>query len=396
MTETQNAAAAIKPQASFEFPDTPAASLLKASVDSRHIMAMRRPRNDDAAAQKILEHCKRARFAADRRTWYCHPLHGEGLGIGFVETAFRLLKNIYVETGLVSETDTREVNLVRVTDLEVNVSYPLELPISKTVERYNPALDGSCVAVRLNATGRPVYSLPATDDDVMNRKAVLTSKAIRVLGLRLIPSELQAEARETIRATREAEASRDIDASRMQVIKLLDGMGVNLESLELYLKHPALEMTAGEIVDLRCAADFMRDGEISWTQIMEKREPNWLGAADSTPEKATKKTATARIVAAVGGPTIESHAHVTAEPAEKPTAPDIDAVNAMAAEAAAQDQQLQTSTEPPPATPTPEATPMPAAQPATDEQKASPLAGFTARTSRVRPTRQTTDSLNLA
>jgi hypothetical protein len=44
MTATQNAAAAIKPQASFEFPDTPAASLLKASVDSRHMMTPQRKR----------------------------------------------------------------------------------------------------------------------------------------------------------------------------------------------------------------------------------------------------------------------------------------------------------------------------------------------------------------
>jgi hypothetical protein len=113
----------------------------------------------------------------------------EGLGIRFVEVALRCMTNVLIETTMIFEDAQKEVHRVSVTDLESNVTYPLDVKVSKTVERSKPADDGSYIAMRKNSYGKPVYTVPAKDDDLLNKRAALISKAIRTLGLRIVPGD---------------------------------------------------------------------------------------------------------------------------------------------------------------------------------------------------------------
>ena len=70
----------------------------KAEVQARYIVAMQRPRDVDEARVRILDHCKRRRFAEAAR--YAKPIGKEsirGPSIRFVEAALQEYGNIVAE-----------------------------------------------------------------------------------------------------------------------------------------------------------------------------------------------------------------------------------------------------------------------------------------------------------
>jgi len=89
------------------------------------------------------------------------------------------MTNVLVETSMIFEDEGKEIHRVSVTDLESNLTYPLDVRVTKTVERSKPSDDGTYISVRKNSYNRNVYTVPATDDDLLNKRAAQISKAIR-------------------------------------------------------------------------------------------------------------------------------------------------------------------------------------------------------------------------
>ncbi|MDR9096213.1 hypothetical protein [Burkholderia multivorans] len=135
--------------AMVETASTAVAAQSKAMVEARYIMAMQRPRNWDQVRQNLITECKRPSFAHNKSAYYRKPIGKgvEGLGIRFVEVALRCMTNVLVETTMIFEDDVKEVHRVSVTDLESNLTYPLDVRVSKTVERSKPMDDGSYISV---------------------------------------------------------------------------------------------------------------------------------------------------------------------------------------------------------------------------------------------------------
>jgi hypothetical protein len=198
----------------------------------------------------------------------------EGLGIRFVEVALRCMKNVLVETTMIFEDETKEVHRVSVTDLESNLTYPLDVRVSKTVERSKPMDDGSFISMRKNSYGKAVYTVPATDDDLLNKRAALISKAIRTLGLRIIPGDMQDEAEEIIKHVRLDEAARDPDAERKKIADAFGGIGVKVSELVEYLGHSLDTCSPAELVDLRGIYGAIKDGETTWKAVMDNKAEN--------------------------------------------------------------------------------------------------------------------------
>jgi len=215
------------------------AAQAKAVVEARYVMALRRPRNWDQVRQDLLKECRRPSFAHNKSAFYRKPIGDgvEGLGIRFVEVALRCMKNILVETTMVYEDANKEVHRVAVTDLESNLTYPLDVRVARTVERSRPADDGSYISVRKNSYNRNVYTVPATDDDLLNKRAALISKAIRTIGLRIIPGDLQDEAEDIIKTVRLDEAAKDPTTERKKIVDAFDGINVRAADLTEYLGH---------------------------------------------------------------------------------------------------------------------------------------------------------------
>lgn len=259
--------------ASVETASTAIAAQAKAMVESRYIMAMRNPRNWDAVRQELLKECKRPSFAHNKSAYYVKPIGEgvEGLGIRFVEVALRCMKNVLVETTMIFEDEMKEVHRVAVTDLEANITYPLDVRVSKTVERSKPMDDGTCISVRMNSRQKPVYTVKANDDDLLNKRGALISKAIRTLGLRIIPGDLCDEAEDLIKRIRLDKAAQDPEAERKRIIDAFAEIGVTAVDLVSYLNHDIAKCSPAQIVQLRGIYGAIRDGEATWQSVMENK-----------------------------------------------------------------------------------------------------------------------------
>lgn len=249
------------------------AAQAKAVVESRYVMALRRPRNWDQVRQNLIKECKRPSFANNKSAYYRKPIGDgvEGLGIRFVEVALRCMTNVLVETTMIFEDEAKEIHRVSVTDLESNLTYPLDVRVTKTVERSRPSDDGTYISVRKNSYGRNVYTVPATDDDLLNKRAALISKAIRTLGLRVIPGDMQDEAEAIIKKIRLDKAAQDPDAERKNIADAFAEIGVKAADLTEYLGHSLDTCSPPELVNLRGIYGAIRDGEATWKTVMENK-----------------------------------------------------------------------------------------------------------------------------
>ncbi|WP_315707581.1 hypothetical protein [Brenneria uluponensis] len=258
-----------------ETASTAVAAQAKAMVEARYVMALQRPRNWDQVRQDLMRECRRPSFANNKSAYYRKPIGNgvEGLGIRFVEVALRCMKNVLIETSMIFEDETKEVHRVSVTDLESNLTYPLDVRVSKTVERSKPMDDGSYISVRKNSYGKDAYTIPANDDDLLNKRGAQISKAIRTLGLRIIPGDMQDEAEEIIKAVRLDAAARDPDAERKRIADGFAGIGVKVSDLTEYLGHSLESCSPTELVNLRGLYGAIRDGEATWNTVMENK-PN--------------------------------------------------------------------------------------------------------------------------
>ena len=260
-------------QFGIESAATAVASQAKAMVEARYTIALHRPRNWDQVRQDLLKECRRPTFAHNKSAYYRKPIGNgvEGLGIRFVEVALRCMTNVLIETTMIFEDSQKEIHRVSVTDLEANVTYPLDVKVTKTIERSKPNSDGAFISMRKNSSGYPVYTVEAQDDDLLNKRAALISKAIRTLGLRIVPGDLCDEAEEIIKKIRLDKAAEDPAAERKRIVDAFDGLNVRANQLADYLGHGIDSCSPHELVDLRGLYGAIRDGEATWATVMENK-----------------------------------------------------------------------------------------------------------------------------
>lgn len=285
---------ALQQQYGIENAATAAASRAKALAEARYVMAIRNPRNWDQVRQDLLKECRRPSFASNKSAYYVKPIGDgvEGLGIRFVEVAIRCMKNISVETEMSFEDESKEVHRVEVNDIEGNVPLGMTVPVSKYVERKYPADDGTYISVRKNSWGKNVYLVPAKGDELLNIRGALISKAMRTLGLRLVPGYLQDEAIDIIKAVRLDTAAKDPDAERRKILDAFAEINVRAVDLTDYLGHDVAACSPAEMVKLRGLYGAIRDGEATWASVMENKAEG-AGAPPPPPPKAGPPALTA-------------------------------------------------------------------------------------------------------
>lgn len=243
----------------------------RAAVEARYIMAMRNPRNWDQVRQDLLRECSIPAFANHKSVWYSKPRSGgkdEGFGIRFVEAALRCMGNVLTEITTLHEDDMRELLRVTITDVQTNNTYPSEFPLIKTVERSRPLDDGSYISFRTNSSGRKTYTVPANEDDLYTKRGAMVSKAIRTVGLRLIPFWLLDEAKDVIMRTRLNDAAQDPDAAIKALTDAFFAIGVSADQVTAYLGHPVANSTPKEIVTLREIYVAVKAGDMTWSDVM--------------------------------------------------------------------------------------------------------------------------------
>ena len=275
------------------------AAAQKATVEARYKMALARPRDLDIVRQAMLKDANRSSFA--RVAIYHKPIGKgvEGPSIRFVEAAIRNMTNILTETTTISEDDERRVIRVAVSDLETNTYFSQDVTVTKTVERSKLPQGEKPIRMRTNSFGKPVYILHGTDDDILNKQNALISKAVRTLGLRLIPGDLVDEALWYVRQTMAKEDAQNPDMAKNRIIDAFAQIGVQVEQLKEYVGHELSALDPNELQTLRAIYSAIKDGETSWKAVMDDKAEKEAEAkaakkpaaetAKATPKAAPKK-----------------------------------------------------------------------------------------------------------
>lgn len=284
-----NGNAAAVPTVAMSSAETAAIAMAakqKAIVESKYKMALARPRDLDLVRQKMLKDASRPSFAAV--AIYHKPVGNgiEGPSIRFVESAIRNMTNIDVTATTISEDDERRVISVCAEDLESNTSYSHEVTVTKTVERRKLPQGEKPIRVRANSNGQPIYILHATDDEILNKQNALISKAVRTLGLRLIPGDLIDEALWEIKKTMAQQDRQDPDAAKHRIIDAFAQLGVSVEALKEFVGHELSALTPNEIQLLRSTYSAIKDGETSWKAIMDDKAEKDANAKEKAKQNA--------------------------------------------------------------------------------------------------------------
>jgi hypothetical protein len=255
-----------------ETASTAVAALAQAQVQARYVMALRRPRDWVQVRSSILRECQRPGFAA--AALYSKPVGGgsvEGFSIRFAEAAVRYMTNIMPETVTLFDDNRKRVVRVSLTDLEYNVTYSADLTIEKTVERKKLRANQRPLGVRTNSYGDTVYLVEATEGDLLNKEGAAVSKAIRNLALRLLPGDIQDDARAAINSTLQNAAAKDPDAERKALADAFAAIGVQPKDLAKYLGHDLAQLVPAEMVELRRVYRALRESESTWKEILEAK-----------------------------------------------------------------------------------------------------------------------------
>ena len=248
------------------------AAKMKAIVQARYEVAFFRPRDMDSVREKMLKECRRPSFAEVAR--YNKPI-GKGVvgpSIRFAEMAVRCMSNIVVETTTVYDDREKRIVNVSVTDLEGNVPYAQDVTISKAVERRKVKEGDVVLRQRTNSYGDTVYLLEATDDEILNQQNALISKAIRTLGLRLIPGDIVDECMDMVVDTQRNKDATDPDAAKRKLFDSFVSVGVSVDDLKKYLGHSGETLNPKELAGLRGIFSAIREGETTWREVMDGKD----------------------------------------------------------------------------------------------------------------------------
>lgn len=268
------------------------AASAKAEVESSYVMALKKPRNAEDARIAILNICKNPVFA--EKAIYKKPVGGqtiEGPSIRFAEESLRHWTNVKTIQTCIFEDEIKRIVKLTVIDLEANLSYSKEITIEKTIERRD-SRGREVVRQRINSSGKTVFIVRATEDELQNKEAALASKVIRNNGLRLIPEHIIEEAMETAKAAMKDRVNKDPESEKRKVLDAFAQLGIKPSDLEKYLKHKIDQVTPSEILDLRQVFSALKDGQARWSDyIPEEPKPDMMPSPkaepDPTPEPST-------------------------------------------------------------------------------------------------------------
>lgn len=273
------------------------AAMAKAEIESRFAMASYNPRAQMEVRSRLLKDCDRPEFAEVAA--YAKPVgkkngqmqYATGPSIRFVESALRAMRNVDVSTTTYYDDDDMRIVQVQVTDLESNVTHKKQLTIAKTVERRFLKKGQESLGERVNSYGDTVYTVRATEDDMLLKESAQVAKAVRTMGLRIIDGDLVADAMKRCQRTLQNQDASDPKAAIKRVVDAFERINVSPGDLQQYLGHAVEKTSPAEIDDLRGIYAAIAGGETTWSAVMAEAviDADEASEAEQTTKKAAKK-----------------------------------------------------------------------------------------------------------
>ena len=262
----------------------------KAEIEAAYTVAINHRRNVDDARIRVLEACRRTRFAQVAR--YAKPVGGGkkvyGPSIRFAEESAKIFGNIRTTMDTVYEDDDLRKVRLGATDLETNLTHEMEITIRKTVERRSVRDGAEILGERGTSQGNKVFIIRATEDDMHNKTQAQASKALRTILLRLIPQDIVEEAMDQIVATLQADVEKDPSKHRKAIADAFARVGVKPSHIEAYLGHPLESVSPAQIEDLRAIYNAIENGETSWAEVIAEGTEGGIEGATAGRTEALK------------------------------------------------------------------------------------------------------------
>lgn len=272
---------AIETRQDSELAKTGAAEAQRAIVESAYTVALRRPRNMMTVRDRLLKECDRPRFADAAeyklpfKKWNKDTRQYEeeikrGLSIRFAESALSALGNIMIRSSILLDDDNKIVGEVFALDLEANVMHTEAFVTYKRIDKKEPGKYDDIVDRRINSLGEETFIVKAKESDVEKNLRRALQKAKRNAILEIVPADIKEEVAEKCQRI-VAQGIKDDPTSYMK--RLADGfsgIGIGPELIEEYLGHPIASVNPDEILELKGVFGAIRDGELTWSEIMER------------------------------------------------------------------------------------------------------------------------------
>lgn len=245
----------------------------QAEMLSRYQLAVMLPRQWESVCAKLLLACDNPDFA--REAYYSKPAgrdNIEGLSIRFAEEAQRLMRNISVECAPEMEDELSVHYRMTVTDLESNTPESETFKVDKSVERHSYQEGTTVLSTRTNSSGKLVYLIPATEDQINTKLRAQKAKVKRSLILSILPADVKVQCLARCKVVANGDL-KDPAAAAKSIVMAFISIGIDVPDLKEYLGKSPANATAKEVEALRGIFALVREGELTWGDIMAaKRE----------------------------------------------------------------------------------------------------------------------------
>lgn len=285
-----------------ETATTAVAAQARAQIEARYIVAMKNPRDMETVRVKLLKDCQRPGFADVAR--YAKPVGNdkiEGPSIRFAEAVLRCMGNVVPESMVIWDDEEKRIIRVSVTDIESNLTYSTDVVVAKTVERSRLQDGQIALSQRSNSRGKIVYTVRATEDDLLNKQNAQVSKALRTAALRLLPGDILEECMDKVLETQRKRDSADPDAAKRKLLDAFAKLNVMPSQIGEYLGHDVSQLVPAELTELRAVYAALEQGETTWQALIASKKPTEDGEPQSDAQKAVEAVK-AQLAAKKAGP----------------------------------------------------------------------------------------------
>lgn len=294
-----------------ETASTAVAAREQAMTNARYAMALRNPRDTERFRVSILKECRRPGFATlaeyhrpvgreyDEESGEWREKIATGPSVHLIRTAIALYQNMLVDSATMFDSQEMRIVHAYVLDLENNVSWGRTVALSKQVEKravkdkitkkMGPPYDRQVISERVNTKGDTVYTVLATEDEMRTKEARLLAIAQRENGRSVLPRDIVDEALRISRETLEKADKEDPDAAMRRMIDSFAEMNVGPDQLKEYIGHDLARMTPAELKQLRGVFVSIREGDSTWDEVMEAKNPQ--GSKEAAEDVAKQKLA---------------------------------------------------------------------------------------------------------